>query len=218
MPERMTRRQFVRVAAIAAGTVAVGGGAYAAATWAPEEDTEAQLRTTMGAGMSKVLVVYGTKTGCTAGVAEHIAETLSAKGSTVDVKPAADKPDPSAYDAIVVGSGIRMSSWHAPVKKWVAANADALKARPTAFFTACLTMQTNPEKADEVRAYTDPLVAETGVTPVDLGLFAGMNVPKKFSLPERLVMKMMKAPEGDFRDYAAVAAWTEAAAPKLGLV
>ena len=218
MTEGMTRRQFVRVAAIAAGTVAVGGGAYAAATWAPQEETEAQLRTTMGAGMSKVLVVYGTKTGCTAGVAERIAETLSAKGATVDLRPAADKPDPSAYDAVVVGSGIRMSSWHAPVKEWVAANADALKARPTAFFTACLTMATDPEKADEVRAYTDSLIAETGVTPIDLGLFAGMNVPKKFSLPERLVMKMMKAPEGDFRDYAAVAAWTEAAAPKLGLV
>ena len=218
MTEGITRRQFVRVAAIAAGTVAVGGGAYAAATWAPEDDAEAQLRTTMGAGMSKVLVVYGTKTGCTAGVAERIAETLSAKGATVDVKPVADKPDPSGYDAIVVGSGVRMSNWHAPVKEWVAAHADALKARPTAFFTACLTMGTNPEKADEVRAYTDPLIAETGVTPVDLGLFAGMNVPKKFSLPERLVMKMMKAPEGDFRDWAAIAAWTEAAAPKLGLV
>lgn len=217
MTEGMTRRQFVRVAAVAVGTMALGGGALAAANWAPEEDVETQLRTTMGAGMSKVLVVYGTKTGCTSGIAERIAETLSAKGATVNVKPAADKPDPSAYDAVVVGSGIRASNWHGPVKEWVAANADALKARPTAFFTACLTMATNPEKADEVRAYTDPLISETGVTPVDLGLFAGMNVPKKFSLPERLIMKMMKAPEGDFRDYAAVAAWAENAAPKLGL-
>ena len=217
MAEGITRRQFVRVAAITAGTVAVGGGAYAVAVWAPTDDAEAHLRVTMGVGMSKVLVVYGTRTGCTAGVASKIAETLSAKGATVDVKSAADKPDPSAYDAVVVGSGIRMSNWHAPVKEWVAANADALKARPTAFFTACLTMATNPEKVDEVRAYTDPLTSETGVKPVDLGLFAGMNVAKKFSLPERLVMKMMKAPEGDFRDLAAVAAWAESAAPKLGL-
>ena len=217
MAEGITRRQFVRVAAITAGTVAVGGGAYAAAVWAPSDGADTTLRTTMGAGMSKVLVVYGTKTGCTAGVAARIAETLSAKGATVDVRPAADKPDASAYDAVVVGSGVRMSNWHAPVKEWVSANADALKARPTAFFTACLTMKTNPEKVAEVRAYTDPLIAETGVKPVDVGLFAGMNVPKKFSLPERLVMRMMKAPEGDFRDFDAVAAWANATAPKLGL-
>lgn len=172
---------------------------------------------TMGAGMSKILVVYGTKTGCTGGIAEKIAETLAASGATVDVRPAGDKPDPSGYDAVVVGSGIRAGSWHTSVKEWVAANAETLKSRPTAFFTACLTMASNPEKADEVRAYTDPLIAETGIEPVDLGLFAGMNVPKAFSLPERLIMKMMKAPEGDFRDYEAVAAWAKVAAPKLGL-
>jgi menaquinone-dependent protoporphyrinogen oxidase len=170
-----------------------------------------------GDGMSKVLVVYGTKTGCTAGIAEKIGETLVATGATVDVKSASDRPSPADYDAIIVGSGVRASNWHGAVKEWVTSNADALKAKPTAFFTACLTMAQEPEKADEVRAYTDPLIAASGVTPVDIGLFAGMCDLKKFSLPERLIMKMMKAPEGDFRDFDAVAAWTVAVAPKLGV-
>jgi len=165
----------------------------------------------------RVLVVYGTKTGCTAGIAEKIGETLVAAGATVDVKRAEEKPSPAGYDAVVVGSGVRASNWHGAVKEWVSANAGALKSVPTAFFTARLTMGTNPEKADEVRAYTDPLIAETGVTPVAIGLFAGMNQPKVFSLPERLIMKMMKAPEGDFRDYEAVAAWASETAPLLGL-
>ncbi|KAF0209404.1 MAG: flavodoxin domain-containing protein [Actinomycetota bacterium] len=167
--------------------------------------------------MSTVLVVYGTRTGCTSGIAEKISETLAALGMRADVRPAEDKPDPSAYDAIIVGSGVRAGNWHGSVKEWVTANADTLRAKPTALFTACLTMGTSPEKSDEVRAYTDALTAETGVVPVDVGLFAGMNVPKTFSLPERLIMKLMKAPEGDFRDFAAVAAWADAVAPKLGL-
>jgi menaquinone-dependent protoporphyrinogen oxidase len=167
--------------------------------------------------MNTVLVVYGTKTGCTAGIAQQIGATLAESGVTVQVKPVEEGPDAAAYDAVIVGSGVRAGNWHGAVKEWVAANAGALKARPTAFFTACLTMAQAPDKADEVRAYTDALIAETGVEPVDIGLFAGMNEPKRFSLPERLIMKMMKAPEGDFRDMDAVAEWARTMVERLAL-
>ncbi|MHB1477361.1 MAG: flavodoxin domain-containing protein, partial [Coriobacteriia bacterium] len=154
--------------------------------------------------MSTVLVVYGTKSGCTAGIAERVGAVLTGLGVTVDVKPAQDHPDASAYDAVIAGSGVRAGLWHAPVKQWLLTNAAILRGKPVALFTACLTMATDPDKADEVRAYTDPLVTESGIEPVDVGLFAGMNEPKAFSLPERLIMKAMKAPEGDFRDYESV--------------
>ncbi|MBN2839403.1 MAG: flavodoxin domain-containing protein [Coriobacteriia bacterium] len=167
--------------------------------------------------MRTVLVVYGTKSGCTAGIAERIGVALGESGITAEVKAAQDRPDPSAYDAVIVGSGVRAGMWHASVKQWLLANAPALRGKPVALFTACLTMATDPAKADEVRAYTDPLITETGIEPVDVGLFAGMNDPRAFSLPERLVMKAMKAPEGDFRDYAAVDAWTRGLAERMGL-
>ena len=168
--------------------------------------------------MSKALVVYGTKTGCTAGIAEAIGDALRAMGVEADVKRAEAKPALDGYDAVLVGSGVRVGQWHGPVKHWLTAHTETLKQRPFALFTACLTMAATPEKADEVRAYTDPLLTETGITPVDIGLFAGMNVAKTLSLPERLIMKAMKAPEGDFRDLEAVAAWTRETASKLGLV
>jgi menaquinone-dependent protoporphyrinogen oxidase len=168
--------------------------------------------------MSKVLVVYGTKTGCTEGIAEQIGTTLSEIGAHVDVLAASDKPDPAGYDAVVVGSGVRVGNWHSAVSKWVDDNAEALRGVPVAFFTGCLTMAIGPEKSDEVRAYTDGLLASTGLNPVGYGLFAGMNEPKKFSVAERLVMKVMKAPQGDFRDFDAIADWTRATAPKLGVV
>jgi len=167
--------------------------------------------------VSTVLVVYGTGTGCTAGVAERIGKTLAEKGATVEVVAAKDAPAADGYDAVVVGSGVRVGSWHAPVKEWVAANASALGSGKVAFFTACLTLAQDPGKTDEVRAFTDALIAETGVEPLDTGLFAGWNEPKRFSFIERTVMKMMKAPEGDFRDWAKIEAWAAHVAPKLGL-
>jgi menaquinone-dependent protoporphyrinogen oxidase len=170
----------------------------------------------VGTGMRKILVMYATKSGSVCGIAEKIGETLNAAGAEVDVKPVGDAPDVSAYDAVVVGSGVRAGNWHQAAKDWIAANAEALKDKPTAFFTVGLTIM-DPAKTDEVRAYTDPLIAETGVKPVDVGLFSGWFVPEKFGFAERTIMGLMKAPKGDHRDMKAVASWAGGVAPKLGV-
>ena len=166
--------------------------------------------------MSKALVVYGTKSGCTAGIAEQIGQTLASRGIAVDVLPAEKAGDPAGYDAVIVGSGVRVGAWHAAARSWVTANAETLKTLPVAFFTCGLVIR-EEGKHDEVAAYTDKVIEESGITPVDLGLFAGWNEPKAFSLPERMIMKVMKAPQGDFRDNSTIAEWTETAADKLGL-
>ncbi len=210
--EEMTRRRFVTVSATAVGVVALGGAATAAATYRPEVS---QPRMTMGAGMDSVLVVYGTGSGCTTGVAERIGTALAQQGARVDVVAAKDKPDPAGYDGVIVGSGVRAGSWHAPVKEWVATNAGALKAVPVAFFTVCLTLATDPEKTAEVRAYTDQLIADTGVQPVDVGTFAGWNEGTGFNFLERTILGAMKAPKGDFRDWAAIDEWAGSIAPQL---
>ena len=163
------------------------------------------------------MVVYGSGSGCTEGIARKIGETLEAAGLEAAVARVGDTPDPAGYDAVIVGSGVRAGRWHRGVREWVNAHSEALKARPTAFFTACLTMAQGPEKSEEVLAYTAPVAAESGVNPVDTGLFAGWNEPDRFKLPERLILKALKAPKGDFRDMKAVAAWTRAVARKLGV-
>ncbi len=212
MGEGMTRRRFLALGVTAVGTVAAGGGLVTAATYAPEAPMESY---SMGDGTMKALVVYGTKSGCTEGIAKKIGETLAAAGATVDVRPASEAGSPDGYDAVIVGSGVRAGTWHEAARTWVEANTSALKAVPVALFTCGLTTANAPEKVAEVRAYTDPLLEATGLEPVDVGVFAGWNEPKRFSFVERTIMKLMKAPEGDFRDFDAIAAWTDEVAGKL---
>ena len=165
--------------------------------------------------MKKVLVVYATKSGCSMGVAERIGSALAARGVEVDIVSAEKAGDPTSYAAVVVGSGVRMGQWHEPARTWVAANAEALKTAPLAFYTVGLTLVTDPNKTDEVRAYTDRLIAETGVKPVDVGLFRGRSTGEGFSFMERAIIGAMKVPKGDFRDWAAIDAWTLKVAPRL---
>jgi menaquinone-dependent protoporphyrinogen oxidase len=163
----------------------------------------------------KTLVVYATKSGCTTGVAERIGEDLTKYGASVDVVSAEKAGDPTDCDAVVVGSGIRAGQWHAAAKSWVDANAEALKRMPVAFYTCCLTMH-EEGKQDEARAYTDPIISATGIEPVDIGLFSGWFEAKQFGFAERSILKLMKTPEGDFRDWAAIDEWTDSIAPRIG--
>jgi menaquinone-dependent protoporphyrinogen oxidase len=167
--------------------------------------------------MSKVLVTYATKTGCTQGIAEKVGQVLEGRGASVDVVPIGRQADPSGYDAVVVGSGARIGKWHGSAIKWVSGNAEALKSVPVAFFTACLTLADSPEKTDEVRKYSDPAIEGSGVEPVDIGLFAGWFVPEEFGAVGRAVLKKMESPEGDHRDWAAIEAWAGDVASKLGV-
>ena len=167
--------------------------------------------------MNRVLVIYGTKTGCTREIAERIGARLTADGAAAAVFSAGEAPTPEGYDAAVVGSGIRMSQWHEPVRNWVAVNAEALRAMPVASYTACLTIVSEPEKGEEMRSWSKAVEDAAGITVVDSGLFAGWFEPKEFGFLERTVLKGMKAPQGDFRDFAAVDAWADQIAPKLGI-
>jgi len=165
--------------------------------------------------VSKVLVVYATKTGCTREVAERIGAALAAVAQSVDVMAAEAKPDPAAYDAVVVGSGVRAGQWHAAARDWVVGNGETLAARRTALFTVCMTVAAQPEKLDEVRAYTDPVLRQSGVKPLAMGLFAGFFLPERFGLVERTILKAMKTPQGDFRDWHAIDQWAADVGPLL---
>jgi menaquinone-dependent protoporphyrinogen oxidase len=211
MSEAITRRRFIWVGAVAAVAVATGAGVKVAAEQPEVEHPSMRI----GAGVKKVLVVYGTKSGCSAGVAERIGSALAVEGVEVDVVPAEKAGDPAPYAAVIVGSGVRMGQWHEPARAWVAAHAEALRDKPLAFYTVGLTLVTDPNKAGAVCAYTDPLIAETGVKPVDVGLFKGRSTGEGFSFIERAIIGAMKVPKGDFRDWAEIDAWALKVAPLL---
>ena len=124
----------------------------------------------------RTLVVYGTKSGCTKEIAEAIGAELTAKGATVDVVAAEQAGDPSGYDSVVVGSGVRAGNWHASARQWVEHNAAALRERPIALFSCGLIPARVPEGVAKGKAYTDSIVESTGIRPVDVGAFGATRL------------------------------------------
>lgn len=69
--------------------------------------------------MTRVLIVYGTRYGATAGTSQMIASILSQEGFDVRVVDANKEKiqSISEYDLIIVGSGIQIGKWTQEVAK-----------------------------------------------------------------------------------------------------
>ena len=157
----------------------------------------------------KVLVTYASKAGSTMEVAQSIAKDLTDRGFAVDIRPVKQVAGVDGYSAVVHGSAIRMGNVLPEVVKFVETNAAALKKIPTAYFALYLMNQGEDEANRKARgAYLDAL--RKLVSPSHEALFTGVGDMSKVSFIEGLIGKMVKSPEGDFRDWKAISTWSQA--------
>ncbi len=204
---RITRRRFLMLAggAVGASALCCGGLATLGLRQPAIEYIESDCGKEENVG-DKILVAYASRAGSTGEVAEAIGKVLCDGGAAVDVRLAKEVTDLSPYRAVVVGSGIRVGKWLPEAVEFVERHREALSRMPVAYFAVCLTLKEDTEEnRREVAAYLDP-VREV-VQPVDVGLFAGVMDYSKLPFIFRLMMKAMKSPEGDFRDWEAIRDW-----------
>jgi len=162
--------------------------------------------------MSKIIVAYASATGATQGVAERIAETLRAEGADLDLLPAKQVTSYAGYDGAVLGSGIRVGKWLGAGKKMLALG--GLEGKRVALFCTCMSaVECKPEDMQIMESYMETLATSTGA--VSTKIFAGAYDPSKLNVIMRKVMKMLKSPVGDYRDWEAVEGWAKEIAPQL---
>ena len=151
-----------------------------------------------------ILVAYASKHGATRGIADHIAETLRARGSEVDVVPMDAVEHLAPYEAAVLGSAVYYGSWMKEAVEFVRRNRAALSERPVWLFSSG-PLGAEVHDSEEQPKEISELQAAIGAR--DHRLFFGALDPHALSFPERMVVKAVRAPAGDYRDWEAIAAW-----------
>jgi len=164
----------------------------------------------------KVLVAYASKYGATAEIAEKIAGVLREAGLTVDVVPANKVGNPASYAAVVLGSAVYIGQWRKEAVKFLKSNQKLLVERPVWIFSSGPSGKGDP--LELVKGWRFPgkirSVIET-VKPVDIVVFHGSIDNEKMNAIERFMIKNVKAPPGDFRDWEAITAWAKKIAAEL---
>jgi len=163
-----------------------------------------------------VLVVHASKHGATIGIAQTIASRLVDRGHAVTIFDAEaaddlDRAEISRRNAVVIGSAIYAGHWLKPAKRFVDHHADDLAGTPVWLFSSGpLGDPPKPEEEPvEVRLLEEQLDAR------DHRVFSGALDRNDLNVAERAVMKVVKAPYGDFRDEDAARSWADEIADAL---
>jgi len=158
-----------------------------------------------------ILVTYASRTGCTAGVAEAIGQTLVECGAQVEVRPMPDVNDLSPYRAVVAGSAIQGARWLPEAMQFMQRHRAELARKPFAAFLVCMTLAIASGKyRAHVNDFLEPV--RSLVQPVSEGCFAGaLDIRKVPTFGERLKFRLSVLfgvwSEGDHRDWDAIRAW-----------
>ena len=164
----------------------------------------------------RVLVAYATKYGATAEIAEKIGQVLRQAGLGVDVMPAERVSDVRAYKAVVVGSAVYIGQWRKQAAAFLRANEQALAERPVWLFSSGPTGEGDPVKL--VQGWRLPTKLQPiadRIRPRDIVVFQGAANVEKMNFLEKWMLKNVKAPAGDFRDWDAITAWATGIADAL---
>jgi menaquinone-dependent protoporphyrinogen oxidase len=141
--------------------------------------------------MTRILVLYGTTEGQTRKIAEFLAAAMRARSVDVDlVDAAAHSPDADAYTAVVVAASVHAGGYQPVVRRWVQANTETLRSRPTAFVSVCLgVLQHDPEVDHELKTILGLFLAATGWRPGVTRIVAGALPYTKYNWFKRWLMK-----------------------------
>ncbi|MGR2751394.1 flavodoxin domain-containing protein [Agromyces arachidis] len=164
----------------------------------------------------RVLVAYSSKYGATRGIADRIGERLTELGHEVDIERCDDVEYPEGFDAFVIGSAAYLGKWRKEARRFVRHNAELLAGRPTWLFSSGpLGTERVDAEGNDVLVSAEPKEFEEfgeRIRPRGTMVFFGALDFDKLRGPDR-ILDWMPAnpalPEGDFRDWAAVDAWTD---------
>jgi len=164
----------------------------------------------------RVLVAYGSKHGATAEIAEAIGEVIREAGLDVDVLSAGAVKDLAPYAAVVLGSAVYVGKWQKEAVKFLEAQAAGLAQRPVWLFSSGPTGEGDP--VELLKGWRLPEAQQPvadRVAPRDIAVFHGSLDTGTLGFIEKQMIKMVKAPAGDFRDWDAIRDWAAAVASEL---
>jgi menaquinone-dependent protoporphyrinogen oxidase len=159
----------------------------------------------------RVLIAAASRHGTTAEMAEFLGAALRSRHVDAVVADAGAVEDVAAYDAVVIGSGVYVGHWLAPAKDLIRRCGHQLQTRPVWLFSS--GPLGDPPKPIEEPVDVAHLVEMSGAR--QHRIFAGCLNRALLGAAERTMVRVVKAPEGDFREWDALDAWAEEIAVAL---
>lgn len=153
----------------------------------------------------RILVSAASKHGSTAEIATRLAEALRtglAGDDVVEVRPAAEVDAVSSYDAVVLGSAVYLGRWLEDARQ-AAARIAARPPLPVWLFSSGPIG--DPPEPDEEPAEVGEIMRTTHAR--EHRVLAGRLDRHRLGFGEKALVRALRVPDGDFRDWESIDAW-----------
>jgi len=159
-----------------------------------------------------VLVVYASRHGATEEIATAIAKRLRERGHETELRPVDEVDDLGSAEAVVLGSAIYAGSWMKGATGFVQRHRQVLSRVPVWLFSS------GPTGQGTDRDWTPKQIAQVSreVGPRDHRVFFGAIDAEKLGFVERRIVKAVKAPVGDFRNWEEIRDYADEIADAIG--
>jgi menaquinone-dependent protoporphyrinogen oxidase len=165
---------------------------------------------------TRVLVAYASKYGATAEIAGRIGYTLREAGLQADVESVDLVQSIKSYQALVLGSAVYAGQWRKEAVQFLEDFEVWMAKMPVWLFSSGPTGEGDPVQLMKGWDFPEAQrpIAER-IHARDIAFFHGALDMKKLHFAERVLVRGIKAPLGDFRDWAAIEAWAAGIAEAL---
>ena len=153
----------------------------------------------------KVLVAVASRHGSTTEIAEAIKAELARDGHHARVVPCEEIGAVDEYDAVVLGSAIYMGQWMKSAKEFAAREGARLTSVPVWLFSSGPVVDSTRPEDPADRRQGDKLAETLGAR--DHMVFHGKVDKGNLSIAERAIIRMVKAPNSDQRDWDGIRSW-----------
>jgi menaquinone-dependent protoporphyrinogen oxidase len=152
-----------------------------------------------------VLIAVASKHGATKEIGEIIDNTLRAKGIQSTLELPENVIDLAPYDVVILGSGAYAGRWLKTARKFVEKHEKELLIMPVWLFSSG-PLESPPYEKKEKFVVIDDIIEK--IKPVEHHVFPGKLDPSKLNIGEKAIIKVVKAPYGDYRSQNDIIRWT----------
>ena len=161
--------------------------------------------------MVRVLVSVASKHGATEEIGEAIAVAITEEGVEAQFHAPERVATLDGFDAVIIGSGVYAGHWLEAAKRFIERHGAALRQRPVWLFSSGPLGDPLAPIAEAVDV--EPLVEMSAAR--GHRTFAGKLAKEELGFGERALVKMVRAPYGDYRDWPEIAEWAREIAASL---
>lgn len=163
-----------------------------------------------------ILVAYATRYGATADISEAIGAVLREHELTVDVLPVEQVDNLNPYGAVVLGSAVYAGNWRKDAAAFLERHEQQLATRPVWLFSSGPTGEGKPSELMQGWQFPEAQkVLVEHIQPQDIAFFHGVLDTQRLNFAEKLIVKALRAPVGDYRDWETIREWAASIAHTL---